>query len=468
MYFQLVSNYLKLLLILALTALPKVLKAQASAWVAGEAGKAYVFQKDSLIEINFHTGTRQLLRNAVWQALDSFPIMGEPDRLMRHTKPYVLTQEDTTIISFPGSGVVYSLNKKGHPIRQDDTYYGGYNFDSFRTLHQGALYSIGGSGYWQRNGLILYFDTQLREWERITPFFGMPREFSLSFGAQVDSNVFLLCNAPDKTVEPSLADFQIYRVNLKEREAESIGVFSLDDGSREHVIKAVGHLRNYALFDVDGFLFVADVRANKLYKWRDLTAGTGPYNGFEGVVIQNDTVNLIYSSSTITNPSVRITKVPYEEVLSYCEDMEMPVYRTSAEQLFWRYTTEFVLVFLALAFLILFLVRYNLRQPAVEKQFVEALNPQEVRLLRHLILLPPGRSADIGEIDLLLEMEDKSWENQRKIRSKSLAHINTKAEELLGYRDFVLRVPHPEDKRARLYHISPEYRNVATTLLRHV
>jgi DNA-binding MarR family transcriptional regulator len=468
MYSQLVSNYLKLLLILALTALPKVLKAQASAWVAGEAGKAYVFQKDSLIEINFHTGTRQLLRNAVWQALDSFPIMGEPDRLMRHTKPYVLTHGDTTIISFPGSGVVYGLNTKGHPVRLDDTYYGGYNFDSFRALHQGALYSIGGSGYWQRNGLILYFDQQLREWERITPFFGMPNEFSLSFGAQVDSNVFLLCNAPDKTVEPSLTDFQIYRVNLKDREAGSIGVFSLDDGSREHVITAVGHLRNYALFDLDGFLYVADVKANKLYEWRDLTAGTGPYNGFEGVVIQNDTVTLIYSSSTITNPSVRFTKVPYEEVLSYCEDIDMPVYRTTAEQLFWRYTSEFVLVFLALAFLILFLVRYNLRQPGIEKQFVEALNPQEVRLLRHLILLPPGRSADIGEIDLLLEMEDKSWENQRKIRSKSLTNINTLAEELLGYRDFVLRVPHPEDKRARLYHISPEYRNVATSLLRHV
>jgi DNA-binding MarR family transcriptional regulator len=154
--------------------------------------------------------------------------------------------------------------------------------------------------------------------------------------------------------------------------------------------------------------------------------------------------------------------------LMYCEDMEMPVYRTTAEQLFWRYTSEFVLVFLALAFLILFLVRYNLRQPGIEKQFVEALNPQEVRLLRHLILLPPGRSADIGEIDLLLEMEDKSWENQRKIRSKSLTNINTLAEELLGYRDFILRVPHPEDKRARLYHISPEYRNVATSLLRHV
>ena len=462
------SNFLKLLLILAVTALPKVLKAQASAWVSAEAGKAYVFQKDSLIEINFHTGKRQLLRNAVWQALDSFPIMGEPDRLMRHTKPYVHTLGDTAIISFPGSGVVYGLNKRGHPVRQDETYYGGYNFDSFRALHKGTLYSIGGSGYWQRNGLILYFDTQLREWERITPFYGMPSEFSLSFGAQVDSNVFLLCNAPDKTVEPSLADFQIYRVNLKEREAESIGVFALDDGSREHLIKAVGHLRNYALFDVDGFLFVADVKANKLYEWRDLTAGTGPYNGFEGVVIQNDTVYLIYSSSTITNPSVRINKVPYEEVLSYCEDMEIPVYRTTAEQLFWRYTTEFVVVLVALGFLVIFLVRYNLRQPAVEKQFVQTLNPQEVRLLRHLILLPAGRSADISEIDLLLEMDGKSWENQRKIRSKSLAHINAKAEELLGYREFILRVPHPEDKRARLYHISPEYRNAAPTLLRHV
>lgn len=462
------ANTIKTLYLTGLLVISQGLCAQASSWVANDVGKAYFFRKDSLIEVDFHAGTRRVLRNALWQALDSFPIMAEPDRIIKHTKPYVLSTQDTVIISFPGSGLVYALDKRGVPIRLDDTYYAGYNFDSFRAYAGGMLFSVGGSGFWQRHSVVNYFDATLREWERITPFFGMPASFCHQLGAQVDSMSFILVNAPDKTLEPSLSDYQAIRINLGAREAEILGVFSLDDGSREHKIVNVGNLRELALFEVDGYLFVGDMKTNTLYKWLDLTAGTAPYNGFEGVFIQNDTVNLIYSSSTISNPSVRIQRVPYEQVLSKCRDTGLPVYRTTAVQLFWRYTAEFVFMVFAIIFLVVFLVRYNLRQPAVEKKFVDSLSPQETRLMRHLILLPPGRFADIQEIDMLLEMEDKSWENQRKIRSKAFQRINDKAEELLGYRDFILRVPHPEDKRARMYHISPEYRTASPTLLRHL
>ena len=437
-------------------------------WVGEESGKAYIFRKDSLIELDFHRGIRSYLRNSVWYELDSFPVLREPDRIMLHKKPVVLSEKDTLLISFPGSGVVYGIDSKGMPIRMDKTFYSGYNFDSFRAMYKGKLYSIGGTGFWQRNGLVLFFDPALREWERLAPFYGMPEAYTMSFGARMDSTTYLLCNSPDKTSDPSLDDYRIYRVNLESRTAETIGVFSMDDGSREHNVIPIGYIRNYAFFDSDGFLLVGDVRSNKLYRWKDLTAGTGPYNGFDGVVLQNDTVNLIYSASTITNPSVRITKVPVEEVLQYCEDIERPIYRTTAEHFWRRYTAEFIIVLFALVFLVVFLVRYNLRQPAVEKQFVSQLNLQEVRLLRHLILLPEGRFADIQEIDLLLEVEGKSWENQRKIRSKSLSNINSLAEEMLGYRDFIQRKPNPEDKRARLYYISSEYRSSSPTLLRHL
>lgn len=457
------------MVLIGLIGTPFTLLSQTSAWVANESGRAYLFRKDSLIEMNFHTGTRQVLRNSVWVPLDSFTVSMSPkDRIMRHPRPYILTNQDTTIITFPGSGVVYGLDRKDLPVRLDSTYYGGYNFDAFRTLYGGKVYSVGGTGYWHRMGVVLYYDPSLFEWEQMIPFYGMPTGYTMAFGAQLDTSTYVIGNLPDKTLEPALNDFEVFRINLGKREAESLGILSLDDGNREHTLVPIGFIRNLAFFDVDGFLFVGDVGTNKLYKWQDLNAGTGPFNGYEGVLLQNDTITLIYSASTLTNPSVRITRFAFEEVLTNCSDTGLPIYRPVASVLFRRYTTEFIVVLGSVVFLVIFLVRYNLRQPGAEKQFVQTLNPQEVRLLRHLILLPAGRSADISEIDLLLEMDGKSWENQRKIRSKSLAHINAKAEELLGYRDFILRVPHPEDKRARLYHISPEYRNAAPTLLRHV
>jgi hypothetical protein len=461
-------NSLKISFLIAFLGLSTPLLGQASAWVAGESGKAYFLKKDTLIQVDFLTGTRYVLLNSLWQPLDTFPVMKEPDRFMKHTRPFVLSTSDTTIISFPGSGLVYALDNKGWPIRLDNTYYAGYNFDCFRGLSGGTLYSLGGTGFWSRNSIVSYYDSDLKEWERITPFSGVIKGFAFQLGAQVDSSTFIVVNSPDRTIEPSLADYEVFRLNFASREAEVIGVLSIDDGSREHTLRNVGSIRHYAFFQADGLLLVADMLENKLYEWLDLTSGTGAFNGYDGILIQNDTLLLIYSASTITNPSVRFTKVSFGDILRNCRDTDMPAYRTIAEQLFYRYTTEFLLVLLGVLFLVVFLVRYNLRQPDMEKQFVQKLNPHEVRLLRHLLLLPPGRSADITEIDLLLEMDDKSWENQRKIRSKTFARLNELADEMLGYRNFILRVPHPEDKRARLYHISPEYRGAAQTLLRHV
>ena len=143
------TNLLKICTFLVLFGLIQQAYGQASAWVANEPGKAYLFRKDSLLELNFHTGTRQFMRNSVWVVLDTFPIMSEPDRTIKHAKPYILSTPDTVIISFPGSGLVYGLDRKGWPKRLDDTYYAGYNFDCFRGYVGGVLYSVGGSGFWR-------------------------------------------------------------------------------------------------------------------------------------------------------------------------------------------------------------------------------------------------------------------------------------------------------------------------------
>jgi DNA-binding MarR family transcriptional regulator len=69
---------------------------------------------------------------------------------------------------------------------------------------------------------------------------------------------------------------------------------------------------------------------------------------------------------------------------------------------------------------------------------------------------------------LLLDLSKKTWENQRKIRSTSLTHINSAAEKQLGLVGLIQRVANPEDKRERLYRISPEYIRSIPALLRNL
>jgi hypothetical protein len=72
------------------------------------------------------------------------------------------------------------------------------------------------------------------------------------------------------------------------------------------------------------------------------------------------------------------------------------------------------------------------------------------------------------DIDKILDTGDKSWENQRKIRSKCILGINQRAESMLGYLELIQRVPNPDDMRERTYQIALEHRTNAATLLRHL
>ena len=63
---------------------------------------------------------------------------------------------------------------------------------------------------------------------------------------------------------------------------------------------------------MDHQLYVADVVNNRLYRWNDLLTGTKSFDGYEGVFIQADQVILVYSSSTVSNPSMRILRIRKE------------------------------------------------------------------------------------------------------------------------------------------------------------
>jgi hypothetical protein len=170
----------------------------------------------------------------------------------------------------------------------------------------------------------------------------------------------------------------------------------------------------------------------------------------------------------MSNPSVRIRKLSLDELWAQSVDSGQPIYVTRWKFLYTKYTTELLVVLLSVLFLVAFLVRYNLAQPGIERQFVQSLNAPERRLLRFLILLPSGQTATIRDIDAILDTADKSWENQRKIRSKSIQIINSKSEQMMGYLELIQRIPHPDDKRERTYQINPEHKTSATTMLRYI
>jgi hypothetical protein len=80
--------------------------------------------------------------------------------------------EDKQLLIFTvaGTGQVYELDFSTRVLkRMDRTFYSGYNFGAEVFERNGAIYSVGGVGFWAYSKAITYFDTNSAEWQALRP-----------------------------------------------------------------------------------------------------------------------------------------------------------------------------------------------------------------------------------------------------------------------------------------------------------
>jgi hypothetical protein len=88
--------------------------------------------------------------------------------------------------------------------------------------------------------------------------------------------------------------------------------------------------------------------------------------------------------------------------------------------------------------------------------------------LRHLLLQSADSLVTPDELNQILGIEDKTWDNQRKIRSTVLQEIEEKGMRFLGVPSFIERVACEEDRRIRRYRIKLELRDDLLPILKYV
>lgn len=66
-----------------------------------------------------------------------------------------------------GSGKLLEYQTDHSFKRLDSTCYDGYNFGAFNFSYRDTLFSLGGYGFWQFNGMLRYFDEKAGGWEVI-------------------------------------------------------------------------------------------------------------------------------------------------------------------------------------------------------------------------------------------------------------------------------------------------------------
>jgi hypothetical protein len=88
--------------------------------------------------------------------------------------------------------------------------------------------------------------------------------------------------------------------------------------------------------------------------------------------------------------------------------------------------------------------------------FVRALDLYERRLLVPLLLADQAKKWTSYELDAALQIQDKTWENQRKIRKTTLNDLNNKALQFLNVSPLISDERDLEDRREKRYFVANE------------
>ena len=447
------------------------LGAQTIQYTCPEIGIAYLYHNDSIKQIDFHRGQIASLHNTGWVVNDSFEVLPDPMRLLLHPSPVVTQTPDTTIIHFTGSGLVYAVRRNGSLERLDRTFYAGYNYGALRYYDGSKLWSLGGSGIWNVQDLALFYESELREWERRSMTPSVPDGFVGGIYSPNETGVLTSIvqdGAPSSKLEPT---YSAYLIDLNNATYTRIGVAAVrSKGPKLHELNPFGQWgsTNIALFE--GRLYLANLLTNELQMCEALLdVYSNPFNGTYGILLTPNKAILIQTASTVTNAHVKIERLTYDAFVAQLKPQTIgPIYESgplSSVRTNWK---AFLLLAVSFVVLTALILRYQRSRPSIERNFAQSLSPLARLGLRHLLLQSTDSLVTPDDLNQILGIEQKTWDNQRKIRSTVLQEIEEKGMEFLGVPSFIERIASEEDRRIRRYRIKLDLRNDLLPILKYV
>jgi len=445
--------------------------AQSSLNKSNRAGIAYLYHNDSIKQLDFELGLLSCLDDNRWVTYDSLPEMPEIFRQHAHPQPSVLQTRDTTLISFSGSGVLYFMRRNGQVERHDRTYFSGYNFGALKHFDGQRLWSLGGYGLWRVTDHALYYDAELREWERhlMTP--NIIEGFGDGFYTLLEPGQLRMVVSSRTEFNGTDVTYSIFDVNLAEGTYRYVGAprINLDLFNNQDQLGFSAWNGSWNLIFEGNRVLLGNLAENRLVQTRISNTQARPFDGLSGIIVHPDGVLIIETASTATNNHVKIIRTSVDAILSDPENVEVgPIYEPNWMHQIRSNVKLIVALLLGLGGLTGLILRYQRGRPVAERLFAQALTTPQKMLFKHLMLLTPDQSITTLELNQILGIDDKSWDNQRKIRSNVLQELEEKGMEFLGVPSFIERISNEDDRRIRRYRIKAELRDDLTSVLKYV
>lgn len=360
--------------------------------------------------------------------------------------------------------------------RLDHSYYRGYNCYAAKFLRRDTLYSFGGYGFWHTNGLQTFFKKATREWEGLSPVAPGPASICFGFNGYLsDQDQFLaafsLQQHDTQRPDPVNWDQGVYLYSFRPNTWEKVGQIS--EAIRNHIkpdlINRLSWFQAGNYFILKHFerpyatLLIVDAVRNEARLWSDSPRLlTGVEDNSEANIYRSyvwrDTLYFHVMASNKSAKPIVVSKMPVNEIWLKAK----PIGRFYDAETN-RYSKGALVAFSALLVIGL-LGRVVWRRqrstslkaddqiPEVTKSSFDWLpfTQQEKNVLTDLAETEDDSFTN-EKLHSLLNIDDKTPDNQRKIRADFLKSLNSKLKVMFHIDDAVQRIPTSLDRRMYYY-----------------
>jgi hypothetical protein len=357
--------------------------------------------------------------------------------------------KDSLLVTIPGTGHLYYFQLDSLLLRRlDETYFRGYNFYAQQFIRKDTIFSIGGQGFWNRHSTITYFDNKRKEWELYPSSNNIPDGTTFQFSGYSSEEDAFFSAYLETEGELREKETSLHIYSFKKKKWETKGYLSQEIKNFDKTQLRSLWTGKYLILWSDKEpkkILIADPFNNKLLQH---------FNSRNAFFIMNCEVyhQNGYLYSLTAHSMGRMNNIQFDSLsLEKIIAQSSPLGKLYASGNYLVAVMIALIIALLIAATYLILRRKKRSAPGSRLQFTE----QELLILQKLLRHNKEKKFTTLEINELLQIDKKSYDNQRQIRNRVISSINQQAYNFFNTQ-LVQRSSNNEDKRMMIYFINPQ------------
>lgn len=363
---------------------------------------------------------------------------------------YVHQLKEKRIITLNGTGQVYELDIPSLSIKRiDQTYYRGYNFWANRFIRNDTIFSVGGEGFWQKHSIITFYNTKAREWDVLYTINKNNDHVYAGFsGYSQRHDAFFSVNLNADSVEAN-KDINFMLFSFKKKLWERKGKFTsqlFSLAKKPHKSAWTGEQLIFYEKDVND-IYILFPFENKFYK---IPIDYDRFTALNRIVYYQK--GYLYSRDLYPLGKRNDLFLDSISIASLLKKAKNPEQIYEPTPFFYSIDKYYLLVILNLLLFAFIIIFYMFKMLKKKKVMISELE----WFIVNIFLETPDKKITSTELNSLLQITHKSYDNQRQIRNRFIGNINQEFFSSLNSKHLILRTANLEDKRMMDYYVNPE------------